>query len=161
MILSQVARVYKDKLAEAKDIDVFDKALKEILKKTFDDIFIESSTLKSPLIYCHFAKGIGEPKYMPVTSWDALVKLLMDALKVTVSWHDLYLIIINCFRATMSSIQSWTLSSLRMQCLMCAASIESLSALVEMHFSSELEEVENSLFLDWLHTSPPWKFLRL
>ena len=117
--------MYKDKLAEAKDIDVFDKALKEILKKTFDDIFIESSTLKSPLIYCHFAKGIGEPKYMPVTSWDALVKLLMDALKVTVSWHDLYLTI-NCFRATMSSTQSWTLSSLRMQCLMCAASIESL-----------------------------------
>ena len=152
--------MYKDKLAEAKDIDVFDKALKEILKKTFDDIFIESSTLKSPLIYCHFAKGIGEPKYMPVTSWDALVKLLMDALKVTVSWHDLYLII-NCFRATMSSIQSWTLSSLRMQCLMCAASIESLSALVGMHFSSESGEVESSLSLGWLHTSPPWKCFRL
>ena len=85
MILSQVARVYKDKLAEAKDIDIFDKSLKEILKKTFDDIFVESSTLAAPLIFCHFAKGIGEPKYMPINKWDALLKILMDALKVTVS----------------------------------------------------------------------------
>ena len=82
----QVARVYKDKLADAKDIDLFDKSLREILKKTFDDIFKESSTLKAPLIYCHFAKGIGEPKYMPVTSWDSLLKILMDALKVRVSY---------------------------------------------------------------------------
>ena len=77
--------MYKDKLAEAKDIDMFDKSLKEIVKKTFDDIFSEKSTLKAPLIYCHFAKGIGEPKYMPINSWDALLKILMDALKVTVS----------------------------------------------------------------------------
>ena len=83
----QVARVYKDKLADAKDIDLFDKSLREILKKTFDDIFKESSTLKAPLIYCHFAKGIGEPKYMPVTSWDSLLKILMDALKVRVSYY--------------------------------------------------------------------------
>ena len=78
----QVARVYKDKLADAKDIDLFDKSLREILKKTFDDIFKESSTLKAPLIYCHFAKGIGEPKYMPIKTWDALNKLLTDALRV-------------------------------------------------------------------------------
>ena len=85
MSLSQVSRVYKDKLAEAKDIDMFDKSLKEIVKKTFDDIFSEKSTLKAPLIYCHFAKGIGEPKYMPINSWDALLKILMDALKVTIT----------------------------------------------------------------------------
>ena len=77
--------MYKDKLAEAKDIDMFDKSLKEIVKKTFDDIFSEKSTLKAPLIYCHFAKGIGEPKYMPINSWDALLKILMDALKVTIT----------------------------------------------------------------------------
>ena len=79
--------MYKDKLAEAKDIDMFDKSLKEILKKTFDDIFSEGSTLAAPLIYCHFAKGIGEPKYMPINTWDALLKILMDALKVAVSWQ--------------------------------------------------------------------------
>ena len=58
--------------------------MKEILKKTFDDIFVEASTLAAPLIYCHFAKGIGEPKYMPINTWDALLKILMDALKVIV-----------------------------------------------------------------------------
>jgi len=37
--------------------------------------------LKSdPLIYCHFATGIGEPKYFPVPSWESLKKILEEAL---------------------------------------------------------------------------------
>jgi len=32
------------------------------------------------LIYCHFAEGIGEPKYAPVKNWTQLVKLLDEAL---------------------------------------------------------------------------------
>ena len=79
--IHEVARVYKDKLAEAKDIETYDKALKDILKKTFDDLFSEN-TMKTPLIFCHFAKGIGEPKYMPIETWEMLQKLLIDALKV-------------------------------------------------------------------------------
>ncbi len=33
-----------------------------------------------PLIYCHFATGIGEPKYMAVPNWDTLRKNLEEAL---------------------------------------------------------------------------------
>ena len=76
----ETMRVYKDKLADGKDIETFDKAQRDILKKTFDDI-PEEKVITEPLIYCHFAKGIGEPKYMPITEWEYLHKLLADALK--------------------------------------------------------------------------------
>jgi dynein heavy chain len=34
-----------------------------------------------PLLYCHFATGIGEPKYSPVSSWEHLNKTLDEALE--------------------------------------------------------------------------------
>lgn len=37
-------------------------------------------SLEQPLIYCHFAEGIGEAKYAPVKNWTQLVKLLDEAL---------------------------------------------------------------------------------
>ena len=40
----------------------------------------ENEVLDKPLIYCHFAKGIGEPKYMPIQTWQGLNKILTDAL---------------------------------------------------------------------------------
>ena len=72
-------RVYLDKLADAKDIENFEKMQKDIIKKSFDDI-PEGEVLSKPLIYCHFANGIGEPKYMPVLEWAGLNKILTDAL---------------------------------------------------------------------------------
>ena len=33
------------------------------------------------MIYCHFAGGIGEPKYMAVPTWEALKKILEEALE--------------------------------------------------------------------------------
>ena len=76
----ETMRVYRDKLADLKDIETFDKTQRDILKKNFDDM-PENEVFVEPLIYCHFAKGIGEPKYMPITQWDYLNKLLTDALK--------------------------------------------------------------------------------
>ena len=76
----EAQRVYRDKLADTKDIEIFDKMQKDILKKSFDDI-PDTEVLRSPLIYCHFAKGIGEPKYMPINNWDNLNKILTDALR--------------------------------------------------------------------------------
>lgn len=32
-------------------------------------------------VFCHFAKGVGEPKYMPVQSWESLNQLLVEALE--------------------------------------------------------------------------------
>ena len=42
---------------------------------------LDEEALKSePLIYCHFASGIGEPKYLAVPSWPSLTKILEEAL---------------------------------------------------------------------------------
>lgn len=41
---------------------------------------------EKPNIYCHFAGGIGEPKYMPVMKWTTLNKLLSEAM---ISYNDL------------------------------------------------------------------------
>jgi len=45
----------------------------------------ETALLAKPLIYCHFAQGMGDPKYMPVVDFTNLQKLLVDALK---SYND-------------------------------------------------------------------------
>ena len=78
--MHETQRVYKDKLSEQKDIDLFEKNSKDILKKYFEDM-PESSMAKEPLIYCHFAKGMGDPKYMPVSDWESLSRTLTEALK--------------------------------------------------------------------------------
>jgi dynein heavy chain len=41
--------------------------------------------MAKPLIYSHFAMGMGDPKYMPVTDFTILQKLLLDVLK---SYND-------------------------------------------------------------------------
>lgn len=78
----EVARVYKDKLADLKDIETYEKSLKDIFKKTLDEAASESDVWKpnNPMIFCHFAKGVGEPKYMPIPSWDNLNRILIDCL---------------------------------------------------------------------------------
>ncbi|XP_075210990.1 dynein heavy chain at 93AB [Lycorma delicatula] len=78
-------RVYGDKLTDDKDADAFTKFQLDIVKKNFDDLD-EGAVLEKPNIYCHFAQGIGEPKYMPVLEWHVLSKLLQEAL---VSYNDL------------------------------------------------------------------------
>lgn len=40
----------------------------------------ETLLFTKPNIYCHFAQGIGEPKYLPVSGWPSLNKLLAEAL---------------------------------------------------------------------------------
>ena len=40
----------------------------------------EEAFKADPLIYCHFASGIGEPKYLKVKSWESLHTLLEEAL---------------------------------------------------------------------------------
>ena len=78
--MHETQRVYKDKLCQHKDIDLFEKNSQDILKKYFEDIS-EAGIAKEPLIYCHFSKGMGESKYMPVSDWDSLSKILTEALK--------------------------------------------------------------------------------
>ena len=73
-------RVYRDKLADTKDIEMFDKTLRDAYKKNFEEM-PEHNVFVKPHIYCHFAKGLGEAKYMPISDWDSLSKTLAEALK--------------------------------------------------------------------------------
>lgn len=50
----------------------------------------ENIVFSEPIIYCHFADGIGEPKYMPIKDWAQLTKLLDEAL---VNYNELVIII--------------------------------------------------------------------
>lgn len=81
----ETRRVYGDKLVEEKDIDSFTKMQHDIVKKSFEEID-ESIVFDTPNIYCHFASGIGEPKYMPIKTWTGLQKLLQEAMS---SYNDL------------------------------------------------------------------------
>lgn len=40
----------------------------------------ENEYLVHPLLFSHFAEGVGDQKYMPVQSWASLQKLLSDAM---------------------------------------------------------------------------------
>uniref|UniRef100_A0A8C8AZP1 Dynein axonemal heavy chain 17 n=1 Tax=Otus sunia TaxID=257818 RepID=A0A8C8AZP1_9STRI len=78
--LHEAERVYGDKLVDERDQKGFGKILADTCKKFFDDLG-QDTALAKPNIYCHFAQGVGEPKYLPVPSWPALNKLLGEALE--------------------------------------------------------------------------------
>lgn len=40
----------------------------------------EETLRRKPLLYSHFAGGIGDPKYLAVPGWNELSKLLTEAL---------------------------------------------------------------------------------
>ncbi|XP_058845803.1 dynein axonemal heavy chain 17-like [Acipenser ruthenus] len=77
--LHETDRVYGDKLINDKDKELFAKIQVDICRKTFEDMD-ENAVFAKPNIYSHFACGIGEPKYFPLSSWKALNKLLTEAL---------------------------------------------------------------------------------
>ncbi|XP_067892376.1 dynein axonemal heavy chain 11 [Heterodontus francisci] len=74
------SRVYADKLMEEKDIEQFYKILIDTAKRYFE-VIDEHIFTEKPLIYCHFAQGVGEPRYLPVTDWKKLRRILTDALE--------------------------------------------------------------------------------
>ena len=41
----------------------------------------ENALYRQPLIYSHFAHGVGDPKYLPVDNWESLNKILVEALE--------------------------------------------------------------------------------
>ncbi|NXE83161.1 DYH17 protein, partial [Cochlearius cochlearius] len=77
--LHEAERVYGDKLLDERDRKDFGKMLADTCRKFFDELG-EELVFAKPNIYCHFAQGMGEPKYLPVPSWPALNKLLGEAL---------------------------------------------------------------------------------
>ncbi|XP_071672609.1 dynein axonemal heavy chain 9 isoform X16 [Patagioenas fasciata] len=80
LYLHESNRVYRDKMVEEKDYGTFDKIQLETVKKLYDDIEETLEQTKRMNIYCHFAKGVGEPSYRPVPTWEELNKILVEAL---------------------------------------------------------------------------------
>uniref|UniRef100_A0A8C2YH93 Dynein axonemal heavy chain 9 n=1 Tax=Coturnix japonica TaxID=93934 RepID=A0A8C2YH93_COTJA len=79
LYLHESNRVYRDKMVEEKDYGTFDKIQLEMVKK-FYDVSETLEQTKQMNVYCHFAKGIGEPSYRPVPTWEELNQILMEAL---------------------------------------------------------------------------------
>eukprot|EP00064_Thunnus_orientalis_P009532 superscaffoldBa00001216_g9556 len=78
--LHESSRVYSDKLMEEKDVELFNKILLDTGKRYFEGID-ESIFIHQPLVYCHFAQGVGEPRYHQASDWEKLQKTLADALE--------------------------------------------------------------------------------
>uniref|UniRef100_A0A8D3CLD0 Dynein axonemal heavy chain 11 n=1 Tax=Scophthalmus maximus TaxID=52904 RepID=A0A8D3CLD0_SCOMX len=76
--LHESSRVYSDKLMEEKDVELFDKILLDTGKRYFEvgNEEHESTFIHQPLVYCHFAQGVGEPRYHQVDK-----QTLADALE--------------------------------------------------------------------------------
>lgn len=79
LYVHEANRVYSDKLIDEADQDSFRKLFRETFKKYLEDVD-DVKVFREPLLYCHFADGLNEPKYMEVKSWDLLTKLLTEAL---------------------------------------------------------------------------------
>uniref|UniRef100_A0A8B9HS49 Dynein, axonemal, heavy chain 9 n=1 Tax=Astyanax mexicanus TaxID=7994 RepID=A0A8B9HS49_ASTMX len=77
--LHESNRVYRDKMVEDKDFSTFDKVRP---RSTGQRCLPETMLIRAKVMnmYCHFALGIGEPRYMPVQSWESLNKTLLEAL---------------------------------------------------------------------------------
>lgn len=73
----QVLRLFKyDIICKRKKKKITKKFVLLYTLQELDENFIYAE----PLIFCHFAEGIGEPKYMPIKDWPQLTKLLDEAL---------------------------------------------------------------------------------
>lgn len=78
-------RVYCDKLVDQQDLEAFNKIVNDVVKKNFEGVD-DNVIFVKPLIFCHFAEGLQESKYMPIREWPVLNKLLKDA---QVNYNDL------------------------------------------------------------------------
>nr|XP_051697525.1 dynein axonemal heavy chain 17 [Oryctolagus cuniculus] len=77
--LHEAERVYGDKMVDEKDQDTLRRVTMASTKKFFDELGDELLFAR-PNIFCHFAQGIGESKYLSVTDVAYLNKLLVDVL---------------------------------------------------------------------------------
>ncbi|KAM3917468.1 dynein axonemal heavy chain 11-like [Leptodactylus fuscus] len=78
--LHESSRVYSDKLMEEKDVEHFTKVLIDTAKRFFEGVD-EHMFINKPLVYCHFAHGVGEPRYFPISDWEKLTRILSDAME--------------------------------------------------------------------------------
>ncbi|XP_075413447.1 dynein axonemal heavy chain 11 [Tenrec ecaudatus] len=84
--LHESSRVYGDKLIDTKDCDLFQKKMLETASRYFEGVDT-CVLLQQPLIYCHFAGGGGDPRYLPLKDWAALRTMLTETLD---SYNELH-----------------------------------------------------------------------
>uniref|UniRef100_A0A6I8PET2 Dynein axonemal heavy chain 11 n=2 Tax=Ornithorhynchus anatinus TaxID=9258 RepID=A0A6I8PET2_ORNAN len=77
--LHESSRVYGDKMVDSKDSDLFHKKLLATAHKHFE--VKNHILLQRPLIYCCYANGLRDPRYLPVKDWEGLKKILTEALE--------------------------------------------------------------------------------
>ncbi|KAL7754360.1 hypothetical protein RI367_000341 [Sorochytrium milnesiophthora] len=77
--LHETTRVYGDKMIEVADMQQLQAIQRETIKKTFDDVD-QNAIFAEPIIYTHFAGGMGESKYQGAKDWPSLRKTLEEAL---------------------------------------------------------------------------------
>ena len=81
--LHESERVYADRLVSAADLEAYNKKACQIAKKYFSIPDIDNYYARvdpKPLIFCHFARGLGEKVYDEVHDYSGLYKTLMEAL---------------------------------------------------------------------------------
>lgn len=81
--LHESERVYSDRLVTPADLEAYNKAAVALAKKYFNVADIDDYYKKKdakPLIFCHFARGLGDKLYDEVNDYNSLYKTLMEAL---------------------------------------------------------------------------------
>ena len=82
--LHESERVYADRLVSPSDLESYNKMAVAVCKKYFNipdiDDYYKKKDAK-PLIFCHFAQGLGDPVYNEVVDFAALGKTLTEALE--------------------------------------------------------------------------------
>nr|XP_004569740.1 dynein heavy chain 9, axonemal [Maylandia zebra] len=78
--LHESNRVYRDKLVEEQDFQLFDRLQADTVKKFYEDMEETLEQTREMNLYCHFAHGQGEARYMAVESWSSLSKTLLEVL---------------------------------------------------------------------------------
>ncbi|KAK2885147.1 hypothetical protein Q8A73_021621 [Channa argus] len=78
--LHESCRVYRDKLLEEQDFQAFDKLQADTVKKLYEDMEETLEQTREMNLYCHFACGLGEAKYMTAESWSSLHNTLLEVL---------------------------------------------------------------------------------
>ena len=73
------SQVYRDKLSDSKDLDAFDKAQKDFLKKKLEEMN-EAEIMIKPLIFCHFAKLVFSQSFLHCVSLYLIQQLLKSGL---------------------------------------------------------------------------------
>lgn len=79
LYVHEAFRVYSDKLIDEPDQETFKKLIREMFKKHLEEID-DVKVFQEPLIFCHFADGLNELKYMQINDFGKLNELLSEAL---------------------------------------------------------------------------------